>query len=304
MREHIYSYYIKKPVFLLALSLILGTLTNFDFVKATLRGEKKFTIEDKVEDISSDFERISIDEAAEIFIKDKAVFIDARDQDSYEFGHIPGAINVPWEEAQYDDSIIAKLVPPGFPLITYCDGSDCESSILLAGAMAKLGLDDVRVFFGGWVEWEEAEYPIEEGKIIIRLVLGGILLYASIGKVTHAEEFATAMANYRMLPSSLIFLSSLIIPWLELILGILLVTGIYPSTSAFMTAVLFLVFTVATAQAIVRGIDISCGCFDLSGSGGKIDSITLVRNLLLFSGAIIIMRGPRGSVVPQTRDQQ
>ncbi|MFQ6104837.1 MAG: MauE/DoxX family redox-associated membrane protein [Candidatus Glassbacteria bacterium] len=130
------------------------------------------------------------------------------------------------------------------------------------------------------------------GRILIRFVLGGILIYASIGKISHAEEFATAVANYRLLPSSLILLGSLTIPWLELILGILLVTGRWMSTSAFMTAILFLVFTTAVAQAIVRGIDISCGCFDLSDSDEKISSLTLLRNLLLFSGALVLMRGP------------
>ena len=133
-------------------------------------------------------------------------------------------------------------------------------------------------------------------KAIMRLLLGAILIYASIGKVTNAGDFATALSNYRLLPSSLVLLGSLVIPWLEFILGLLLITGRWLSTVTFMTAVLFLIFTMAHAQAIVRGLDISCGCFELSDSGSKISSLTLFRNILLFSGALFIMTGPRDYV--------
>ncbi len=127
----------------------------------------------------------------------------------------------------------------------------------------------------------------------VRLLLGGVLIYASTTKVAHAEEFAIALSNYRMLPSSLILLGSLVIPWLELVLGILLITGLWRSTASFLTAVLFLVFTLAVAQALVRGIDISCGCFDLTGTEEKIGSLTLLRNLILFLFSLSIMTGPR-----------
>ena len=135
-------------------------------------------------------------------------------------------------------------------------------------------------------------------KLIVRLALGGLLVYASVGKVTHAEDFATALSNYRMLPSGMIFLGSLIMPWLELLLGLLLLTGIWKSTSAFMTAVLFLVFTLAVAQAIVRGIDISCGCFYLTSSEDRISSLTLIRNLFLFTCSLFIMTGPKENKGP------
>jgi hypothetical protein len=130
-------------------------------------------------------------------------------------------------------------------------------------------------------------------KIVVRLLLGGILIYASTTKIGHAEEFAVALANYRVIPSVLILLGSLIVPWLELILGVLLITGAWRSTASFLTALLFLVFTLAVTQALVRGIDISCGCFDLTGTEEKIGSLTILRNLVLFLLSLSIMTGPR-----------
>lgn len=129
--------------------------------------------------------------------------------------------------------------------------------------------------------------------IAVRLILGGILIYASTGKVLHAGDFAIALSNYRLLPSSLILFGSLLIPWLELVLGVLLIAGIWRSTVSFMAAVLFFVFTIAVAQALVRGIDISCGCFDLTGTEEKIGSLTLLRNLTLFLLSLSLMTGPR-----------
>lgn len=132
-------------------------------------------------------------------------------------------------------------------------------------------------------------------KLLVRLVLGGLLLYASTGKLVHAEEFSTAIANYRMLPSSLIFVGSLVFPWLEFVLGVLLITGFWRSTVTLLTACLFLVFTLGVAQALARGIDISCGCFSLSGTGEKIGSLTLLRNLSLFAMSLWIMSSPAGA---------
>jgi uncharacterized membrane protein YphA (DoxX/SURF4 family) len=135
-----------------------------------------------------------------------------------------------------------------------------------------------------------------------RLILGGILLYASMGKLTHAEEFSTAVANYRMLPSSLILAGSLTIPWLEFVLGLSLITGFWRSTVTFLTACLFLVFTIGVVQALARGIDISCGCFNLSGTGEKIGSLTLLRNLLLFAMSLWLMVPPGKNPAERTAE--
>jgi 3-mercaptopyruvate sulfurtransferase SseA len=152
-----------RPLLLILVCLVLGVVTNMDFAWSALRGERKLSIEDRVAEAGeTDLPRIGLEEAATAFIDGKTLFIDARDEDAFDAGHIPSAIDVPWEEAQYDYSLIDRKVPHGTPLITYCDGSDCDASILLGAALRELGYENVRVFFGGWVEWEEADYPIEE----------------------------------------------------------------------------------------------------------------------------------------------
>ena len=61
--------------------------------------------------------------------------------------------------------------------------------------------------------------------LALRLVLGGIFIYASLDKIVHPRAFAEIIYNYQILPGSLINLSAVILPWLELFLGLLLISG-------------------------------------------------------------------------------
>jgi 3-mercaptopyruvate sulfurtransferase SseA len=163
MNDTISRDYLLRPLLILTACLVLGAVTNLGYVRAVASGEKKLSLSEKIEATRESVPRIELDEASEAFMRGDVLFVDARDRHAFDAGHIPGAVNVSWEEAQYDDSLIVAAIPRERPVITYCDGSDCESSILLGGAMAGLGYTDVQVFFGGWVEWEEAGFPVEEG---------------------------------------------------------------------------------------------------------------------------------------------
>ncbi len=60
-----------------------------------------------------------------------------------------------------------------------------------------------------------------------RLLLGGIFVFASIDKILHPAAFADAVYNYQILPDSLINLTAVFLPWLELILGGCLIAGVW-----------------------------------------------------------------------------
>lgn len=79
----------------------------------------------------------------------------------YDAGHILGAINIPYEGDDID-SLLKKIdYPREETLVIYCDGSECQSSILLAKLLHEFLFADIRVFFGGWRDWSEAGLPIE-----------------------------------------------------------------------------------------------------------------------------------------------
>ena len=100
-----------------------------------------------------------------------------------------------------------------------------------------------------------------------RLILGVVFMYASIDKILHPAAFAKAVYNYAILPDALINLTAIVLPWLELVLGILLTIGLFREGSICIVTGLLVVFLGATIFNMARGLDIYCGCFSASTEG-------------------------------------
>jgi uncharacterized membrane protein YphA (DoxX/SURF4 family) len=97
-----------------------------------------------------------------------------------------------------------------------------------------------------------------------RVVLGAVFIYASIDKIVHPEAFAKAIHNYQILPETLINLTAIVLPWLELVMGVLLVLGVWQHGAVFLANVLLGCFFGALLLNLARGLDIDCGCFTTS----------------------------------------
>ncbi len=104
---------------------------------------------------------VTLDEARQIHESGEALFVDARHGFDYQLGHIKGAVNIPLKDAQDSPEILA-ILPRDLTLITYCDGEECNSSITLAAKLDSLGYKNVKVFFGGWKEWQARGLPVEK----------------------------------------------------------------------------------------------------------------------------------------------
>jgi putative oxidoreductase len=95
--------------------------------------------------------------------------------------------------------------------------------------------------------------------------VGLMLLWAGISKAADPAGFLGSLHAYELgLPRAVLMPVAVVLPWLELFCGLLLLTGTRVQTGLAAALVLFAVFTIATAQAALRGLDISCGCFDAS----------------------------------------
>ena len=86
-------------------------------------------------------------------------FIDAREAFDYEEGHITGAINIPYYEFEEYKNKLDNLSKDE-PVVAYCSGTDCDLSILLGNQLSSMGYKKVFIFFGGWPEWIDANYPV------------------------------------------------------------------------------------------------------------------------------------------------
>jgi rhodanese-related sulfurtransferase len=108
-----------------------------------------------------------IDEAKAITLKQayllfnqNVLFIDARDYVEYEIGHIKNAVSLPYLD--FDEyKTILDTIPKSKPIVAYCDGKDCDLSILLGDKLFESGYREVYIFFGGWIDWQMANYPAE-----------------------------------------------------------------------------------------------------------------------------------------------
>ncbi len=105
---------------------------------------------------------IGFAEADVLFQKELAAFVDARDAEKFAAGHIPGAINLP--TSAYRDGEADLPLPKGFLVVIYCDGGHCELSHELADLLVDDGYRKVRVYEGGYEEWDQLGMPLESGE--------------------------------------------------------------------------------------------------------------------------------------------
>jgi rhodanese-related sulfurtransferase len=92
-----------------------------------------------------------------------ALFVDAREPDEFAAGHIPGALNMPFDEITAEPERMESLDTAGRPIVVYCGGGTCEVSKGLAWELIAAGQRRVAVFAGGFTEWAEVGYPAEAG---------------------------------------------------------------------------------------------------------------------------------------------
>ena len=129
-----------------------------------------------------------------------------------------------------------------------------------------------------------------------RIVLGVVLIYASIDKIIHPEAFAKLIGNYNVLPFGLENVVAIILPTLELIVGCCLILGIMLDGSAIITAGMMGMFIIALSQAMIRGIDIDCGCFKVSveNAGSQVGYRRIIEDIIFLGLSLMVLnRGER-----------
>jgi rhodanese-related sulfurtransferase len=111
-------------------------------------------------------EKMGLEEAWSVFREGKAVFVDARSEEDYQAGHVPGALLLNQDLFEANVSSLMDLVPPDTLIVTYCSGEGCGSSREVADLLLGAGFTNVKVFYGGWEIWKRAGYPAEKGSFL------------------------------------------------------------------------------------------------------------------------------------------
>ena len=116
---------------------------------------------------------------------------------------------------------------------------------------------------------------------LLRVLLGSIFIISGLDKIADMNAFVHAILNYQIVGTGIATSVATILPWLEILCGIGLILGIYPRTSAFIITALLIIFTVLVSSAMIRGLDISCGCFTQDSSAAKIGWQKIFENLMM-----------------------
>ena len=122
----------------------------------------------------------------------------------------------------------------------------------------------------------------------LRLLLGAVFIYASYDKILHPDAFAEAVYNYQILPTGLVNLAALVLPWLELLLGLFLIAGIWLPGVTIISTVLLGLFISALVFNQIRGLDVHCGCFSTDASEGPAGVLTVMRDLFFWAVSIFL----------------
>ncbi len=101
----------------------------------------------------------------------------------------------------------------------------------------------------------------------LRLIMGAIFITAAADKIFNPSAFAKVIYNYQLLPDSLINLSAIVLPWLELALGFSLIVGLWLPGAVVLVNLLLLTFLGALIFNLARDLNIHCGCFSTAASG-------------------------------------
>jgi uncharacterized membrane protein YphA (DoxX/SURF4 family) len=121
---------------------------------------------------------------------------------------------------------------------------------------------------------------------ILRVILGVIFVYAAWIKLREPwAMFAISIDSYQILPMGAVEMVARALPWFELLLGVLLIAGLWRGVSAAAASLLLAVFFSLMVRALAKGMQIDCGCF---GPGERLSWVTLLRDGALLAGSLFV----------------
>jgi len=109
-------------------------------------------------------EGIDRDEMQKISIDHGALVIDARPEKQYRSGHIPSAVSLPRDDFDQRYQVLQPVLQSHLDqrIIVYCSNFHCPDSQIVAAELLKRGCQHVRLFRGGWDDWQTAGLPEEK----------------------------------------------------------------------------------------------------------------------------------------------
>lgn len=132
--------------------------------------------------------------------------------------------------------------------------------------------------------------------LLARFLLAGVFLAAGLPKIQDPLAFATAIEGFHLTSGSLTLWIAIILPWLELVIALGLLTPWLKRASATLVAGLLALFIALHASAWLRGLDIHCGCFGESADSPDYHWLILRNLALLIVSFFLICTNKRNKI--------
>jgi len=120
---------------------------------------------------------------------------------------------------------------------------------------------------------------------VLRIGIGCMFIWGSLPKIRQPYDFLSSVYGYELVGPRLGMFVAMTLPWLELLVGICLIGGIFVSGAILASMGMCAMFTFTLSSALYRGLEISCGCFGVGS--GNIDYLTVTRACILLLLSIV-----------------
>ena len=162
-----------------------------------------------------------------------------------------------------------------------------------AGSRSHTGLTSSKQ--ASWLRrWDQTGVPF----LVARVLLGVVFILMGAAKTSDPAGFLKMIREYHMFPEQtylLMNLTAVVLPWLEVVCGMLLLLGLATRGSALLLAMLLAAFTVAVAARAIGiyhagnipfcAIKFDCGC----GAGEQYICTKIPENTGLFLLSLIVL---------------
>jgi len=119
-------------------------------------------------------------------------------------------------------------------------------------------------------------------RTLLCLLFGSIFLYAGALKARDPMTFLDDVRSFQILPDPYAAWLALALPWLEILAGLAVITGLLRPGGLLTLNALLLLFLGAILLSWARGLDLSCGCFGGDTSASDYPTL-LLRDLALLA---------------------
>jgi thiosulfate sulfurtransferase len=145
---------------LISAAIIVGASALWALAFNAWRPKGVAWVRETVSDQSGVGKMLTLPRAKQLF-DTGALFVDTRTDDEFAAGHIRGALHLYYAHVEAEWQRALANVDFDQPIVCYCSGGGCNSSLIVADFLERQGFGKVYVFEGGWPAWSAAGYPLQ-----------------------------------------------------------------------------------------------------------------------------------------------